>query len=83
MLILKEIRLRHTFDVGVVVSFGHLLPSCVLHMFNRGAVNIHPSLLPRYRGAAPIQHAIMNGDYETGIAWIDCIVEIASTLLVC
>lgn len=58
---------RSGFDTGVVVSFGMLLPASVLRMFRYGAINVHPSLLPRYRGAAPIQHALLNGDTETGV----------------
>lgn len=55
------------FDVGVAVSFGHLIPAAVLAEFPRGTMNVHPSMLPRYRGAAPIQHALLNGDRTTAI----------------
>lgn len=55
------------FDVGVVVAFGQLLPSDVLAFPKAGCVNIHASLLPRWRGAAPIQRAIESGDSETGV----------------
>ena len=44
-----------------------LLPDCVLDRFHHGAVNVHPSLLPRYRGSAPIQAALLHGDSETGV----------------
>lgn len=54
-------------DLVVVVAYGLLLPSHILHAPKRGCVNIHASLLPRWRGAAPIQRAIMEGDLETGI----------------
>ncbi len=54
-------------DVIVVVSYGLLLPVPVLELPPLGCVNLHPSLLPAYRGAAPIQRAIMNGDRLTGI----------------
>ncbi|KAI9230238.1 MAG: formyl transferase [Piptocephalis tieghemiana] len=54
-------------DVGVVVSFGYFLPSRLLEQFPQGCINVHPSLLPRFRGAAPIQHAILQGDTETGV----------------
>nr|CAG4651257.1 EOG090X0BM2 [Simocephalus serrulatus] len=55
------------WDVGVVASFGHLIPQRVINIFPLGMLNIHASLLPRWRGAAPIIHAIMNGDTETGV----------------
>jgi methionyl-tRNA formyltransferase len=51
----------------VVVSFGQILPKSVLELPPWGCLNVHPSLLPRYRGAAPIQWALMNGETETGI----------------
>ncbi|MEX2643816.1 MAG: methionyl-tRNA formyltransferase [Acetobacterales bacterium] len=54
-------------DVAVVVAYGLILPAEVLSAPRLGCVNIHASLLPRWRGAAPIQHAILAGDSETGI----------------
>ena len=54
-------------DVAVVVAFGQILPKAVLDAPRRGSINIHGSLLPRYRGAAPIQWAIMRGEHTTGI----------------
>ena len=54
-------------DVAVVVAFGQILPQAVLDVPARGSVNIHASLLPRYRGAAPIQWAIIRGETVTGI----------------
>ncbi|KAJ3412121.1 hypothetical protein HDV05_001215 [Chytridiales sp. JEL 0842] len=59
------------YDLGVVVSFGYFLPSPLIRSFKYGALNVHPSLLPRYRGAAPIQHTILNGDKETGVSIIE------------
>ncbi|KAI9349691.1 formyl transferase [Obelidium mucronatum] len=56
------------FDLGVVVSFGYFLPASLIRSFPLAALNVHPSLLPRYRGAAPIQHTILNGDTETGVS---------------
>ena len=56
------------FDVMVVAAYGLLLPQAVLDMPRRGCLNIHASLLPRWRGAAPIQRAILAGDAETGIS---------------
>lgn len=54
-------------DVIVVVAFGQLLPQKVLDIPSCGVINLHPSLLPKYRGAAPIQWALINGEEETGI----------------
>ncbi|XP_077419409.1 methionyl-tRNA formyltransferase, mitochondrial isoform X2 [Vanacampus margaritifer] len=55
------------FDVGVVVSFGCLLHQSLIKKFPYGILNVHPSLLPRWRGAAPIFHTILNGDAVTGV----------------
>ncbi|MFZ5597434.1 MAG: methionyl-tRNA formyltransferase [Bacillota bacterium] len=54
-------------DVIVVVAFGQILPPEILHLPPLGCVNVHSSLLPRYRGAAPMQRAIMNGETGTGV----------------
>lgn len=54
-------------DVAVVVAFGQILPKAVLDAPARGSINVHASLLPRYRGAAPIAWAIMRGEKVTGI----------------
>jgi len=54
-------------DLIVVVAYGQLLPPAVLELPARGCINVHASLLPRWRGAAPIQHAILAGDKETGV----------------
>ena len=54
-------------DIAVVAAYGLLLPKVCLNAFRYGCVNIHGSLLPRWRGAAPIQRAIMAGDKETGV----------------
>ncbi|MBE6468587.1 MAG: methionyl-tRNA formyltransferase [Coriobacteriaceae bacterium] len=55
-------------DVFCVAAFGCILPDAVLHMAPLGCVNVHASLLPRWRGAAPIQRAILAGDAETGVS---------------
>ena len=55
-------------DVIVVVAYGLLLPKAVLDIPHNGCLNVHASLLPRWRGAAPIQRAIMAGDQESGVA---------------
>ncbi|HDP69945.1 MAG TPA: methionyl-tRNA formyltransferase [Actinobacteria bacterium] len=53
-------------DIIIVVAFGRLIPSWLLNLSTYGCVNLHASLLPKYRGAAPIQRAIMDGCAETG-----------------
>ena len=58
----------HGADVAVVVAYGMILPKAILDAPALGCLNLHASLLPRWRGAAPIQRAIMAGDAETGVA---------------
>jgi methionyl-tRNA formyltransferase len=58
-------------DVAVVVAFGHILKPHVLDIPKHGCINLHPSLLPKYRGPSPIQYAIKSGDTETGV----CIIQ--------
>lgn len=55
-------------DVFVVAEYGLLIPSAVLEIPPHGVLNVHPSLLPKYRGASPIQSAILHGDAETGVS---------------
>jgi methionyl-tRNA formyltransferase len=57
----------HGADAAVVVAYGLILPKPILEAFPLGAFNLHASLLPRWRGAAPIQRAVMAGDRETGV----------------
>ena len=66
----------HRADVAVVVAYGLILPQAVLDMPKHGCLNIHASLLPRWRGAAPIQRAIMAGDARTGV----CIMQMEAGL---
>jgi methionyl-tRNA formyltransferase len=54
-------------DAAVVVAYGRILPEGFLNAFPRGAINVHFSLLPKYRGAAPVNWAIVNGETETGV----------------
>jgi methionyl-tRNA formyltransferase len=54
-------------DLLVVVAYGQILPATVLSIPRLGAINVHASLLPRHRGAAPVAHAILGGDQETGV----------------
>ena len=63
-------------EVAVVAAYGLILPQAVLDVPARGCLNIHASLLPRWRGAAPIQRAVMAGDAETGV----CIMAMAAGL---
>lgn len=58
-------------DIGVVVSFGYFMPASLLSRLRLGAINMHPSLLPSFRGAAPIPHAILSGCTETGVSVIE------------
>lgn len=53
---------------GVLVSYGKIIPKSILELFTPGIINLHPSLLPRYRGPSPIESAIINGDRETGVS---------------
>jgi methionyl-tRNA formyltransferase len=55
------------FDLGVVAAYGKILPDWLLALPPLGLINVHASLLPRYRGASPIHRAVMNGDAETGV----------------
>lgn len=55
-------------DVGVLVAYGRIIPQSVIDIFPHGILNIHPSLLPRYRGSTPIEQAILDGATETGVS---------------
>lgn len=55
-------------DILVVVAYGRILPDDILALPRYGAINVHGSLLPKYRGAAPIQWAVLNGDKKTGVS---------------
>src|SRR5262249_43950531 len=63
-------------ELGVVVAFGQLLPVSLLEALPLGFVNVHFSLLPRWRGAAPVERAILAGDVETGV----CIMRVEAGL---
>jgi methionyl-tRNA formyltransferase len=74
---LKDPKEQETFsalqaDIAVVAAYGLLLPSAILQAPKYGCVNIHPSDLPRWRGAAPIQHTILSGDKTTAV----CIMQL-------
>lgn len=53
---------------GVLVSYGKIIPQSIIDLFTPGIINLHPSLLPRYRGPTPIESAIYNGDQSTGVS---------------
>ena len=53
---------------GVLVSFGRIIPQEIIDLFTPAIVNVHPSLLPKYRGPSPIESAILNGDEKTGVS---------------
>ncbi|QCI24002.1 methionyl-tRNA formyltransferase [Buchnera aphidicola (Macrosiphoniella sanborni)] len=57
-------------DIMIVVSYGKIIPKKLLDIFSKGCINVHPSLLPRWRGPTPIQSSILHGDTSTGISII-------------
>ncbi|MBC7764316.1 methionyl-tRNA formyltransferase [Microbacteriaceae bacterium] len=58
---------QYDAPVGVLVSFGKIIPSAIIDLFTPGIINVHPSLLPLYRGPSPIESAIKNRDAKTGV----------------
>ncbi len=60
-------------DVMIVAAYGLIIPTTVLNMFQKGCYNIHASLLPRWRGAAPIHRALLAGDTETGVTIMEVV----------
>ena len=62
-------------DLGVVAAYGKILPDTILHTPRQGTINVHASLLPRYRGAAPVHRAIIAGERETGVTMIRLVRE--------
>lgn len=54
--------------LGVLVSYGKIIPASIIELFPLGIINLHPSLLPLYRGPSPIESAILNGDQKTGVS---------------
>src|SRR3989344_5068152 len=67
---LKKEEIRNIFDFFVVVSYGKIIPKEILDLPKYGTINIHPSLLPKYRGPSPIVAPILNGDSYTGVTII-------------
>ncbi len=55
-------------EIGILVAYGRIIPQSIINLFPKGIVNIHPSLLPKYRGPTPIESAIVAGDSHTGVS---------------
>jgi len=72
----KELFAAHNADVAVVVAYGKILPTEFLNAPKHGCVNVHFSLLPKYRGAAPVNWAIVNGEAETGVTTMKIVEEL-------
>lgn len=72
----QDILRQYNADIAIVAAYGLLLPQEVLDMFPKGCVNVHASLLPRWRGAAPIQRVIEFGDKESGISIMQMALEL-------
>lgn len=60
--------LNQDFDLFLVVAYGKIIPETIINLPKHKTLNVHPSLLPKYRGASPVQAAILNGDTETGVS---------------
>jgi methionyl-tRNA formyltransferase len=65
---LDEVLLGLNADIGILVSYGKIVPQKIIDVFPHGIINIHPSLLPKYRGPSPIETTIMKGDNTTGVS---------------
>jgi len=72
----KDLFASHHADVAVVVAYGKILPTEFLNAPKHGCVNVHFSLLPKYRGAAPVNWAIVNGEAETGVTTMKIVEEL-------
>ncbi|SJZ96138.1 methionyl-tRNA formyltransferase [Pilibacter termitis] len=68
-----EILMQTEFDLIITAAFGQFLPEKLLHHAKVGAINVHASLLPKYRGGAPVHYAIMNGDEEIGVTIMEMV----------
>lgn len=67
---LKQKIIQENPDFLLVISYGEIIKKDILEIPKFGAINIHPSLLPKYRGPSPVQETILHGDNETGVTWI-------------
>lgn len=72
----KQLFASHNADVAVVVAYGKILPNEFLRAPKHGCVNVHFSLLPKYRGAAPVNWAIVNGEEQTGVTTMQIVAEL-------
>lgn len=72
----RELFASHRADAAIVVAYGRILPSEFLTAPARGCINVHFSLLPEYRGAAPVNWAIVNGEKETGVTTMKIVAEL-------
>ncbi len=70
-------------DVMIVAAYGLIIPTAILNMPKYGCYNVHASLLPRWRGAAPIQRAILAGDTETGVTIMEVVPALDAGAMVC
>ena len=68
---LNNIIKENNFEIGIVASFGRMIPGSIITSLKHGAFVMHPSLLPKYRGAAPIQHALLNKEKVTGVSIVE------------
>jgi methionyl-tRNA formyltransferase len=64
---IENLNLTENLDLGITASYGKIIPKEIINSFKFGILNIHPSLLPKYRGPSPIQTTLLNGDKETGV----------------
>lgn len=72
----KQLFVSHNADVAVVVAYGKILPREFLNAPKHGCVNVHFSLLPKYRGAAPVNWAVVNGEEQTGVTTMQVVEEL-------
>jgi len=72
----KDLFASHKADASVIVAYGKILPSEFLNAYKHGCINVHFSLLPKYRGAAPVNWAIVNGETETGVTTMRIVQEL-------
>lgn len=70
-------------DAILTCAYGQFLPKSILNLFTMGVINIHASLLPKYRGGAPIQYAILNGEKETGISLMKSVLKMDAGPIYC
>ena len=65
--VIDKLLTQHAIDIAVVVAYGHIIKKQTLEIPRYGFINVHYSLLPKYRGASPVQFALLNGEHETGV----------------